>query len=105
MGTKLISPLAPRSTCVLVATGCAVGSHVTDQGGFVWFGLVSASVSACATFFGSGSATAGRKLWHLAVGPCNVSSDMAGPFVATSGVYVRLSGTGASALVAKDTER
>ena len=105
MTTKLISPLAPLSTCVLVASGCVTNAPITDQGGYVWVGLVSASVSACATFFGSTSATAGRKLWHLAVGPCNVSSEMVGPFFSPSGVYVRLSGVGASALVAKDTER
>jgi hypothetical protein len=105
VGTKLISPLAPRSTCVLVATASVNGSEITDQGGMVWFGLAAGHNSAaCATFFGAASATAGRKLWHAVTSAC-LSTEMVGPFFSPSGVYVRLAGTGASALVAKDTER
>ena len=90
--------LTPKSACVFTSSGSMTG-------GYVWFGLTGASDgAACAAFYRSGSPTAGRQLWTLAVasqGPR--STPMVGPFnTGGSGVYVALTGTRASALVAFD---
>jgi len=89
--------LAPNSACILVASGCAIGS----QGHYCWLLLAADDTAACATFFGSPAATVGRQLVTLTAGACQ-STGLVGPFRSPSGIYVRLSGTGASATVALD---
>jgi hypothetical protein len=76
---------------------------VGSTGRYVWFGLTSASIAACAAFYRSGSATDGKQLWSLSASS-NQSTPMVGPFLAASGVYVALTGLGASAIVAMDAD-
>ena len=78
----------------------------SSQDAYVWFGLTAASDgAACAAFFRSNEADAGRELWNLSVAS-NAglrSTPMVGPFEAgASGIYCQLAGTRASALVALD---
>ena len=91
--------LAPTSTCVLTTSGSVVGS----AGKYVWLGLIApVANTACAAFYRSASPTLGKSLWSLAASP-NTSTPMVGPFnVGASGVYVAISGTNASAIVALD---
>ena len=86
--------LAPTSTCQIVATGCA------NQVGYVWVGLVApADGAACAAFY-YGASGDGGAIWTLAAS-MGTATGLVGPFE-TSGspVYVALTGTRASALVA-----
>ena len=86
--------LAPTSTCVLTATGCA------NQVGYVWVGIVApddASASACFAYGASGD---GGTFWSCAACLC-MSTPMYGPFdTSGSAVHCTLSGANASALVA-----
>ena len=91
--------LTPESACVVTSSGSVNGS----TGRYVWLGLTSASIAACAAFYRSGSATDGKQLWSLAASGYT-STPMVGPFLAPSGVYVALTGLGASAIVAMDAD-
>ena len=89
--------LTPSSACVVIASGCvAAGSNT-----YVWLGLVAPHNSAaCATLYNTGTAAASNLLWTTTAAACT-ATDMVGPFKTGGTVYVRLAGTGASAVVAK----
>lgn len=86
--------LAPTSTCSIVATGCA------NQSGYVWVGLVAAvDNAACAAFY-CGASGNGGAIWTLTASQ-GQGTGLVGPFnTSGSAVYVALTGTRASALVA-----
>ena len=86
--------LAPTSTCQITATGCA------NQVGYVWLGLVApVDGAACAAFY-YGASGDGGAIWTLAASQGTAVGPV-GPFNTNgSAVYVALTGTRASALVA-----
>ena len=84
---------------MLIATGCVPGSD-DGEAGYAWLALMAGNESAaCATFWGSSTSTAGRKLLVLGTSASR-GTPMYGPFWSPSGVYVKVAGTGASAIVA-----
>ncbi|MBU0792324.1 MAG: hypothetical protein KKC55_17955 [Gammaproteobacteria bacterium] len=67
----------------------------------MWFSLVAPhNTTACATLYNTGIAAASNLIWTTTAAAC-AATPMAGPFKTGGTVYVRLAGTGASAVVAK----
>jgi len=89
--------LAPTATCSLVGSSAA---FIGQTGGYVWFGLATAlDQSACAAFY-NGSANTDPHLWTMAACRGFMPSPI-GPFCTTSSlIYVQVTGTRASALIA-----
>jgi len=89
--------LTPSSACVVITSSCVSAGSDT----YVWFSLVAPhNTTACATLYNTGTETASNALWTTTAAACT-STPMAGPFKTGGTVYVRLAGTGASAVVAK----
>ncbi len=88
--------LAPTSACVATSSGSITGS----AGKYAWLGLAASAASAMAAFYRSASATEGRQLWTLTAAACSCTSAPVPFSIGSSGVYVTLTGAGASALVA-----
>lgn len=89
--------LTPSSACVVITSSCVSAGSNT----YVWFSLVAAHhATACGTLYNTGTAAASNLLWTTTAAACT-ATPMAGPFKAGGIVYVRLAGTGASAVVAK----
>jgi len=88
--------LTPSSTCQIVATGCA------NCVGYVWLGLVAPNDGAACAAFYFGASGDGGAIWTLAASQGTAVGPV-GPFdTSGSPVYVALTGTRASALVATD---
>ena len=93
--------MAKRILAPTTGSICDSSSAVAAQG-YVWVGLTAENSAASATFYDDDSAVAGQDFWCLQT-TASTSTPMYGPFVASCGVYVDLSGTNACAIVAFDT--
>ena len=87
--------LTPSSACIVLASG-----SVATTTGYAWFQLAAPhNSSACASFYQSDE-SASNQLATLVSSAC-LSTPMVGPFKVGACVYVRVAGSGASAIVAK----
>jgi len=89
--------LTPSSACIVIASG----SVASGCNSYVWFSLVAPHNStACATLYNTSTTAASNALLTVTTSACTCT-DLTGPFMVGGIVYVRLAGTGASAVVAK----
>lgn len=87
--------LTPSSACVVTASG-----SVATTTGYAWFQLAAAHHDAACGSFYKLDDSASNQLTTL-VASASTATDMIGPFKVGRCVYVRVAGTGASAVVAK----